>query len=235
MNSIFLIAGNYVREQRWLVILLLVWVFISGVALGVGGGMAMDDALFFVRQQAVYGVAFAGFLAASAIHNERRSRRILPVLSKGIERRQYLAGLLAGIAGIEGLYGLAMGVAGEWALAHSRAASDALWWMLLALFVVAMLVATVALFFSTVLNPLFTLAATAVVLALPAAVRAAWSKRMPVILPAYDLIAYVMGTSLREARPPDASLLALAAVEMALFWLAAAWVFARRDIAVAVE
>ncbi len=234
MNSIFLIAGNYLREQRWLVILLLVWVFISGVALGVGGGMAMDDALFFVRQQAVYGVAFAGFLAASAIHNERRSRRILSVLSKGIERRQYLAGLLAGIAGIEGIYGLAMGVTGEWALAHSRAASNALWWMLLALFVVAMLVATVALFFSTVLNPLFTLAATAVVLALPAAVRAAWSMRIPVILPAYDLIAYVMGTSLRD-RPPDASLLALAAVEIALFWLAAAWVFARRDIAVAVE
>jgi hypothetical protein len=232
---VLLIAGNFLREQRWLIILLLGWVFASSFLLGLDQRPAMDDSLFILRQQAVYGLAFAGFLAAAAIHNERRTRRILTVLSKGIERRHYLAGLLCGIAAIEIVYTIAMAIGGEWVLRRSEESRAGLWWMLLVLFVTAILIAAIALFFSTFLNPLLAMAASALTVAIPPALAPAMGARFPLVLPVYDLVAYIMASSLRAAASPDPALLAIAAVEAALFWLGAAWVFGRRDIAAAVE
>ena len=58
-----------------------------------------------------YGLAFTGLMAASGINNERRSRRMLAVLSKGIERWQYLGGLLLGAMIDAAIYCIAIGAA----------------------------------------------------------------------------------------------------------------------------
>jgi hypothetical protein len=235
MRSSLLIAGNYLREQRWLVLVLLAWVFGSSLVLGLDGNPMLEDAAFFLHQQAVYGVAFATFLAASSMQNERRSRRILSVLSKGIERREYLAGLLLGVGAVETVYVLAMALGAFWMLRESMVAFAAVGWLLLVLFLAAMLAASVALFFATFLNPLFALAATAVTAAIPAAVALAFARGSAAIVPVYSLVTYMMNASLAASRAPAPALLVLSAAQVFVFWLAAAWIFGRRDIAAAIE
>ncbi len=63
-----------------------------------------DELLFIFKQVAVYVVVFSIFFGGSAIYNERKSRRILAVLSKGIARQQYLSGLIIGITIACGIY-----------------------------------------------------------------------------------------------------------------------------------
>jgi hypothetical protein len=179
-------------------------------------------------------VAFATFLAASSIQNERRSRRILSVLSKGIERREYLAGLLLGVGTVEAVYAIAMALGAFWMLRESVVAFSAVGWLLLVLFVTAMLAAAVALFFATFLNPLFALAATAITAVIPAAVALALAQRN-LIMPVYSLVTYIMNASLTVSRAPAPALVLLSGAQVFGFWLAAAWIFGRRDIAAAIE
>jgi hypothetical protein len=236
MTAVALIAGNYLREQRWVILLLLAWVFLSSFLLGMDGKPAVEDALFFLRQQAIYGIAFGGFLAASAIYNERRSRRILSVLSKGVERWQYLAGLLSGVGVLELGYALAVGLGGEWMLRHAGGGAQAgLWWLPPALFLSAMLVASIALLFSTFLNPLLALAATALVTASPAALGAALERPDLVLVPVYPILSYLLAEARGFQDGPGMHLLGLAALEILVFWITAAWIFAHRDIAAAIE
>jgi ABC-type transport system involved in multi-copper enzyme maturation permease subunit len=53
--------------------------------------------LLVFRQEAVYGTFFSVAIAASLFQNERRTRRILAVLSKAVTRREYVAGAIAGV------------------------------------------------------------------------------------------------------------------------------------------
>ena len=109
MNPILLIAGNFLRQMRWLV---LVYPLIA-IALGVGfslftrpGDQEVISAYLF--QLITYALAIAIFLGAQANFNERKSRRILGVLSKGIERRDYLAGLMVGVFASSGVFVVGM-------------------------------------------------------------------------------------------------------------------------------
>ncbi|HSA92239.1 MAG TPA: hypothetical protein VLE48_04455, partial [Terriglobales bacterium] len=95
--------------------------------------------------------------------------------------------------------------------------------------------AAIALFFATFLDPLPATAATALVIAAPAALErmlgAAWANAIPV----YSLSASAMHFSYDPAWSPGWGGVAVAVVETIVFWLAASWVFERRDIAMAVE
>src|SRR5207302_1004871 len=89
---IVLIAGNFLREQRWYLVLLLVWAFGSAGAMVAAENLQKDDLIFFMRQQAMYGLVVTVFMASAAIQNERRSRRILAVLSKAVGRKMVCGG-----------------------------------------------------------------------------------------------------------------------------------------------
>ncbi|HLX73356.1 MAG TPA: hypothetical protein VKR26_01410, partial [Terriglobales bacterium] len=117
MKPVWLIAGNFLREQRWPVVILLGWVVFLTAAAGFSDLRRTPEDVFMLFQQvAVYILVFSLFFGASAIRNELRTRRILAVLSKGISRRQYIAGLLLGIVLAIAIYCLALGVAGAWVL-----------------------------------------------------------------------------------------------------------------------
>src|SRR5512147_2763313 len=118
MRPALLIAGNFLRENRWPVILLFLWGVGSGIAGALTVGSSLDDALFLLKQQAVYSVFFTVFLSASALYNQRRSRRILAVLSKGIERYEYLDGIVVGFSAVSFFYSVALGVTGAWTFAR---------------------------------------------------------------------------------------------------------------------
>jgi len=221
------------REQRWTLLLLLLWVMGSSAA-----GYFMgdpDDALFFLKQQAVYGVAFTTFLSAAAVRNERKSRRILAVLSKAVGRGEYLAGLLAGVLGMVALYCLAMGAAGAWMLGSSRIAASEVWAQAAAVAGACLLTGTVAIFFSTFMAPLLATASTALLLGIPAAAASVLGGGWSQVLPAYGLMSLVMEFSLGHRGSAPWGMLASAVAQSAVVWLLAAWVFSRRDIAVAVE
>jgi len=235
MTPVLLIAANFLREQRWPLIILLLWVAGSSAVVGAPGVAAdREDVLFFLKQQAVYGVAVTTFLAASAIYNERRSRRILAVLSKGIERAQYIGGLLVGVFLVAGIYCAFMTAACAWVFSQIRAPLLPLAYLIAALLAACLLSGSVAIFFSTFLHPLGATAATAIFLGVPALlthVAPIWLRLVPV----YWLMNTILEFAFHGFHYTDWTAVALGFLETLLVWLAASWVFTRRDVAVAVE
>ncbi len=236
MRAVLLIARNFLREQRWLTLVLVLYAVGTAAIFGFSEKqVSAEDAAFFLRQESLYAPLFSLFLAVSAIHNERKSRRILAVLSKAITRQQYLAGLLAGILAVLGSYCLAIGISGVWLVRISQTSPGHLWTLLGTTAVTSVLVSAVALFFSTFLPPLFATAATALSVAVPAALDQAVGRGWGNLLPVISLIVQISGDTPASPAAADWWPLAVAMVEILLFWALASWVFAGRDIATAVE
>jgi ABC-type transport system involved in multi-copper enzyme maturation permease subunit len=236
MRPVLLIAANFLREQRWLTLVLVLYAV--GLAFIFGFSekqVSADDAAFFLRQQSLYAPLFSLFLGVSAIHNERKSRRILAVLSKALTRRQYLAGLLVGILAVLSAYCLAIGIAGAWLVRSAHASLEQLWIPLGVTVVTSVLVSAVAMFFSTFLTPLFATAATALAVAFPAALEQVLSRGWGNLLPVYSLVMQVTAGPPARHGGADWHPVAIAAVETLLLWTLASWIFAGRDITTAVE
>jgi ABC-type transport system involved in multi-copper enzyme maturation permease subunit len=191
--------------------------------------------LFIFKQVAVYVVLFSVFFGGSAIYNERKTRRILAVLSKAVGRQQYLSGLVLGVTMACGIYCLSLGITGSWTLGQAGFPIAQVWFLMLCLIAACMLAGTVALMFSTFLNPFFAAGATAAVLGLPVLIGrtalASWASAMPV----YGLTLTVMKASFTAPGDELWFPIALAVLETIVFWVLAARIFARVDIAVAVE
>ena len=233
MNPVLLIAGNFLRQMRWLV---LVYPLIA-IALGVGlslfirsGDQEAISAYLF--QLITYALAIAVFLGAQANFNERKSRRILGVLSKGIERRDYLAGLMVGVFASSGVFvgGMLIGT-----LSVDTTAKLSISAIVLAMALIWLsccLSTAIAMFFSTFLHPLFAAAMTSVLIGVGAAPQII---NIPggSVLPVYQLNA----DAHRLLIGREAHLIAIpvAVVEILVFWLLAGRIFERRDIAVAIE
>jgi len=63
---------NFVREQRWPIFVLLLWVvLLAVVGLFADLPRERDDLLFIFKQIAIYVICFSVFFGASAIYNER--------------------------------------------------------------------------------------------------------------------------------------------------------------------
>ena len=232
-----LIAINFLREQRWVLVALVSSVIVlSSLASWDTPSIALEDVLYFLKQQALYGVAFAVFLASAAIHNDRRSRRILAVLSKGIERREYLAGLLMGVWGASFVYCIAMTLAGVVVFPRARVPQPSSWIIIVSLFCVCILTSTIALLFATMMPPLVAALASALTLGLMSAV-ANMLPSASIVLPVFPLLKMIVdfspATRLRWSMALPYLLVAL--IEATIAWLIAAQVFESRDVAVPVE
>ena len=234
MIPILLIAGNFVRENRWPLITLLAYVVVFGGAMSFLAEASVDDTQFFLRSVGVYGVAFTGLMAASGINNERRTRRMLAVLSKAIQRRQYLTALLLGVMCNAAIYSAAVGAIGMLALSRHAAAAAKVWELVVLLLASFLLAASAALFYSTFLHPLMAAAAAAITLATLGAVGRVLGGPWGQVLPAYTLTDAMVNFSLLGWRVPWTAV-AWAVIHSFIFWMLAAIVFSRRDIAVAVE
>jgi len=233
VKPVALIGVNFVREQRWPILVLLLWVLVL-VFWGLVMPQQHEDLLFVFKQVAIYVVAFSIFFGGSAIYNERKSRRILAVLSKAVSREQYLSGLVLGVTMACGIYCFSLGLTGSWTLGGGFPIHY-VWYLMLCLVVACMLAGTVALTFSTFLNPFFAAGATATVLGLPAVVSRMGAHRWEAVIPVYSLAATVLNTEFHAPTPISWRVLGLAVAETVLFWVVAASIFARVDIAVAVE
>jgi ABC-type transport system involved in multi-copper enzyme maturation permease subunit len=234
MIPVLLIAANFVRENRWPLITLLAYVAVFGGGVAFVGNPSLEDTTFLLRSVGVYGLAFTALLAASGIHNERRTRRVLAVLAKGIHRGQYLAGLLLGTMLGAVIYGLAVGLVGSLALARYSRSPGKLWELVGVLIASFLLTAAVSLFFSTFLHPFMATAAAALTLGAIALGGRLLGGPWTNILPSYALADAMVSFSLQGWRAPWAAA-AWALVHAIVFWVSATLVFSRRDIAIAVE
>lgn len=235
MRPVRLIAGNFLREQRWPIVILLGWVALLLAATGFSDlRRAPEDVFMLFQQVAVYILVFSLFFGASAIRNELRTRRILAVLSKGISRRQYVAGLLLGIVLAVLIYCLALGGAGAWVLPQVGVPAARFWFLLLGLVAASLLTACLALFFSIFLHPLLATGATVVIVGAPLLVNAVWSTPWAAAIPVLAIVQNFLNLS-QPATALSGWLILLALAETALLWLASAGLFARKDVALAVE
>jgi len=236
VKPVLLIAVNFVREQRWPIFVLLLWVLLL-VFLGLVTDIRREreDLLFVFKQVAVYAVAFSIFFGGSAIYNERRSRRILSVLSKAVGRQQYLSGLVLGVAIACGIYCFALGMTGSWTLGAAGFPISQVWFLMLCLVVACTLAGTVALMFSTFLNPFFAAGATAAVLGLPAVAGHALGAPWGYVIPVWELAVTVIKASFDSPGVASWFPVELAIAETLAFWLLSARIFSYVDIAVAVE
>lgn len=235
MRAVLLLAFNFLLQQRWVVLLLVLYAVAMSWILAISDKPpSTEDVSFFLRQQSLYAPLFSLFLAVSAIHNERKSRRILAVMSKAVTRSQYLAGFVVGTLTMAAIYCLSIAVAGSWLADTASIRVAGLWTALLIAALSSALVATVAIFFSTFLTPIFATAATAVSIALPAVLAHAVGHGWQRLLPVYALLALISdGTASRNA--VDWISVTVGAVETLMFWGLASWIFSGRDITTALE
>ena len=236
MKPVLLIAVNFAREQRWPILTLLLWVLLLAfLGLVTDIHRQREDLLFVFKQDAVYVLAFSVFFGGSAIYNERRSRRILGVLSKALSRQQYLSGLVLGVTIACAVYCFALGLTGSWTLGGAGFPISHVWFLMLCLVAACMLAGTVALMFSTFLNPFFAAGATAMVLGVPALAGQIFGARWGYVIPVWELGATVLNSSFNSPGRASWVPVLLAGGETFAFWLLSARIFAHVDIAVAVE
>ena len=236
LRLIAMIAVNFVREQRWPILVLQLSVLgLAALGLLSDGHQDRDDILLTFKQLGVYGVAFSVFFGGSAIYNERRSRRILAVLGKGITRRDYLSGLLLGVALSAALFSLMLGFTGTWTLCPIGFSFFYLWYLMSCLVAACVLSASVALFFSTHLNPWMSAMFTGLALGVPGVLAFKLGGAFLYILPLYSLGRVFLEASYEHPGLTAGRAIPAALVQTVLLWWAASWVFERIDVAVAVD
>jgi len=229
MMPAWLIARVLLRQQRFASIVFLGWVFGFGLLFGFGfSDIHIEDLLALFQQQAMYLVLFGLFIASSVLHSERTSRRILAVVSKGISRHQYLAGVLLGNTLMVVSFAVALGIVNA-ALGLRFHFSVQVWETLAAVLAAAVLSIALAVFFSTFMHPMLASAATAIVLATPIASSMGtgqWSKWLPV---AY-VLREVFYSDFAQGWRGGWDFLPIALAEILALWWLAAEVFRRRDL-----
>ena len=157
------------------------------------------------------------------------------MLSKAVGRQQYLSGLVLGVTIACALYCFALGLTGSWTLGEAGFPVAQVWFLMLCLIAACTLAGTVALMFSTFLNPFFAAAATAMVLGLPALASQFLGPQWAYVIPVWELGATVIKSSFSEPGKAAWFPVALAVAETLGFWLLSARIFGYVDIAVAVE
>jgi hypothetical protein len=233
MRVIFLLGVNFVRSQ-WIPVAIMV-AYLAGIGGVFRAHVQRDDVLFFLRWHAGYAVFLVAMMAVPSLQMERKTRRILAVLSKGIYRWQYIGGLLWGCTMIAALFCLLVGGIGAWLCQQGGIAADGLALIMLALFCCCVAAAATGLFFATFLHPFLAMAATSILLALPLAL-ATMGWRVPwELFPVASVFRLLLSFKLHPAGREALVVLAAALCQAVVFWIAAALVFARRDVTISPE
>lgn len=232
MMAVWLIASNFVREQRWFVLLMLS--YITGITALLALVEKRDaDSLLVFKQEAAYGLFFAVVIAAAVFQNERKTRRIIAVLSKAVARRQYVAGVIVGVTLTVAIFYAAI-FASVFVL-FPRAPVGGVLVMTATMMTASLLAAVVTVLYATFLHPLAATAAAGLTLATPFLlerfVGPAWAR----ILPIAALVKTALAFDPAAGTHFDGIAIAIALAECVVLWTVASWIFSLRDITTPVE
>jgi len=236
MMSLVLMAGNFLRQRRWPVLLLFLWILLTAAIAGDFGRSrtVIEDAVFHAQQQAIYICIFSAFLAADALHTERKSRRILLVLAKAVSRGDYLLAVLGGTGALAVAYAVLSALCSLWLTTRTMLPSGPVWELLPLVVAGALISASTAVFLSTFLNPYFATACTLAIFCAPIPFH---PLRHPgwIWLPGFPMLAQFLQFSFRPEWSPNWMSVGATLIEALAFWLLASAIFERRDVAVPVE
>jgi len=155
MSITVLLARNFVRQNRWLLIAFVLWPFLLGAFEWSPHHSADPETVAgLLRQEIFYGVVVVQFLASSAIYNEKRSRRIIGVLSKAVSRAEYLVGLLLACAVFALIYFGAVAASLIWLVRYSTPLLVQCGTLMVCAVCAVLWAASLALLFSTLLHPI---------------------------------------------------------------------------------
>lgn len=161
MKNVLLIAVNHLRDQRWILLTMFGYVlFMSSVMAIVVHRNNYGDARFFVAQQMWFSVLFGMFLSTSAVNTDLRTRRLQSILSKAVQRWQYLLGVLVGITAAIVAYCLAVSLLGLFLSSRAGHTVPGLLPFAVNVCVASIAVEAVGLFFGLLVPPIFATTAT---------------------------------------------------------------------------
>lgn len=235
MRAILIIGMNFLRTQALTVLIMVT--YLAGMAAVFLHNQRSQEARFFLQLHSFYVIFIAMVVAVPAVYTERRSRRIVAVLSKGIHRWEYLGGILCGCAMISAIFcalvagiSLALGLRGGYPV-------GGLGGLMLVLFLCSLMASAIGLFFGTFLHPLLATAAASTTIALPLLFRQAGVRLSGTLFPASWLADSIVNFEFGAAAGAgELTFIAAMAVGMTiLFWIASAVVFAHRDVTIAPE
>ena len=235
MRAILIIGVNFLRSQGLTVLIMVT--YLAGMAVVFLHNQRSQEARFFLQLHSFYVIFIAMVVAVPAVYTERRSRRIVAVLSKGIHRWEYLGGILCGCAMISAIFcalvagiSLALGLRGGYPVAG-------LGGLMLALFLCSLMASAIGLFFGAFLHPLLATAAASTTIALPFLARQAGVRLSGTLFPASWLADSIVNFEFGAAAGTgELTAIAATAIGMTiLFWIASAVIFARRDVTIAPE
>ena len=210
-------------------------VFTTAATAGFGRErVAPDDVVFFVQQQGVYICGFSAFLAADAIHNERKSRRILLVLSKAVSRAEYLLAMLIGTLTMTVGYAALFVACCTWLAHRAGLPTSGVWPVAVLVVAASAIAAAVGMFFSTFLNPFLAIALTVTMFAAPGLLHPEHRPGFRLI-PGLPVLLDILQFRFRAGWTMDWGAVLITVIEAVMFWGAAVLVFTHRDIAVPVE
>jgi hypothetical protein len=231
MTAVWLIALNFVREQRWFILLMLTYIFgITGLLAAVERDA--NDALVIFKQEAAYGLFFAVVIAAAVFQNERKTRRIVAVLSKAVARREYVAGIIVGVTLTVAVFYAAVTLSVFVLFPAVRVGGVLL--MIVTMMTAALLATVVTVLYATFMHPLAATASAGLTLALPFLLERmapAWAR----VLPMSALVGTALRFSPENGVAFDGAAIAVALAWCAALWIVASWIFSLRDITTPVE
>src|SRR5262245_62575245 len=163
MRAIFLLGTNFVRTQ-WLT-LAVMSLYLAGIALVFAHNQEVHEAGFFLKMHTFYLLFLALTVATPAVQMERKTRRILAVLSKGIHRWQYLGGILCGSALLSGIFCLLVGAISFMLCLRGGYPTTGLGALIIALFTCCVMASAAGLFYAVFLHPLLATADAALTMA----------------------------------------------------------------------
>src|SRR5207302_2390648 len=225
---VLLLAKSFIRQNRWLLLAFVLWPFLLGAFVWAPQhAAARTDVAEIVQQEIFYGVAVAAFLTSSAIYNEKRSRRIIGVLSKAVSRAEYLLGLMLGSGCFAAAYFIAVGVSMIWLLGFSDSIPSISLKVLWQGIIASLWIASLALLFSTFLYPFIAAALAGAIGFAPFAL-----SHVNKVLAPMPLLLENAGTGAAAA---NWIVSGITLSESALFLFVAARIFTLHDVTVSVE
>jgi len=228
MNVMALLARNFVRQNRWLLLAFVLWPFLLGAFEWSPHHAADPETVAgLLKQEIFYGVVVVQFLASSAIYNEKRSRRIVGVLSKAVSRAEYLVGLLLACGVFAVIYFGAVAASLIWLVRYSTPLLIECGALMVNAVCAVLWTGSLALLFSTLLHPIAAASFAGAAAFAPFAV----SNPNVMLAPA----AHLMEAAGSFAATVPWNALMAAACESVAFLVCATQVFSSRDITVSIE
>lgn len=235
MRAILIIGMNFLRTQGLIVLIMVT--YLAGMAGVFLHNQRTQEVRFFLQLHSFYVIFIAMLVAVPAVYAERKTRRVVAVLSKGIHRWQYLGGVLLGCAMISAIFcALVGGISLTLSLRGGYPVAG-LGGFVVVLFVCSVMSSAIGLFFGTFLHPLLATAAASTTLALPFLVRQAGVHLSGTLFPASwladSIVNFEFGAEVGAGK--FVAIAAMAVGMTILFWIASAMIFARRDVTIAPE